>query len=187
MTLYQSQGCRQGCFASKSLLAYTFAACDWIRMKLHMVVPRIKKLYCMLKSCFGQKSLPAHNFSVYGWIAMKLAMVVISRCVECKIRNFKSKVKLKLTVMGCFLNVWTHSFAANRHKECWLGCSPYQDNSLHAIIMAFILIYQGVHCCTKVCNLHLEISPIKVWPLTGCDSLEWKGIYKNYVPFTDQL
>ena len=24
-----------------------------------------------------------------------------------------------------------------------------------------ILIYQGVHCCTKVCNLHLDASPSK--------------------------
>ena len=24
-----------------------------------------------------------------------------------------------------------------------------------------ILIYQGVHCCTNVCYLHLDISPLK--------------------------
>ena len=54
-----------------------------------------------------------------------------------------------------------------------------------------ILIYQGVHCCTKVCNLHLDDSPSKSrdnqmhW--TRSNSLKWKGIYKNYEPFTDQL
>ena len=54
-----------------------------------------------------------------------------------------------------------------------------------------ILIYQGVHCCTKVCNLHLDDSPSKSrdnrmhW--TRSNLLKWKGIYKNYEPFTDQL
>ena len=54
-----------------------------------------------------------------------------------------------------------------------------------------ILIYQGVHCCTKVCNLHLDDSPSKSrdnrkhW--TRCNLLEWKGIYNNCEPFTDQL
>ena len=53
-----------------------------------------------------------------------------------------------------------------------------------------ILIYQGVHCCTKVYNLHLDDSPSKSdnrmhW--TRSNLLKWKGIYKNYEPFTDQL
>ena len=54
-----------------------------------------------------------------------------------------------------------------------------------------ILIYQGVYCCTKVCNLHLDDSLSKSrdnrmhW--TRCNLLKWKGIYKNYEPFTDQL
>ena len=30
---------------------------------------------------------------------------------------------------------------------------------------ATILIYQGVYCCTKVCNLHLDDSPSK-----SCDN-----------------
>ena len=29
------------------------------------------------------------------------------------------------------------------------------------ILSPFILIYQGVHCCTKACNLHLDDSPSK--------------------------
>ena len=46
-------------------------------------------------------------------------------------------------------------------------------------------------CCTKVCNLHLDDSFSKSrdnrmhW--TRCNLLKWKGIYKNYEPFTDQL
>ena len=63
---------------------------------------------------------------------------------------------------------------------------------MHSIVTTFsILIYQGVHCCTKVCNLHLDDSPSKSrdnrmhW--TRSNLLKWKGIYKNYEPFTDQL
>ena len=61
----------------------------------------------------------------------------------------------------------------------------------YAVICAHILIYQGVYCCTKVCNLHLDDSPSKSrdnrmhW--TRSNLLKWKGIYKNYEPFTDQL
>ena len=50
-----------------------------------------------------------------------------------------------------------------------------------------ILIYQGVHCCIKVCNIHPDISPPKSrdnrmhW--TRCNLLEGKGIYENYEPF----
>ena len=72
---------------------------------------------------------------------------------------------------------------------------PCVTDGLHAefqwFTMLYILIYQGVHCCTKVCNLHLDDSPSKSrdnrmhW--TQWNLLEWKGIYKNCEPFTDQL
>ena len=51
------------------------------------------------------------------------------------------------------------------------------------IQMKPILIYQGVYCCTKVCNLHLDDSFSKsrdnwmYW--TRCNLLKWKGIYKK--------
>ena len=53
-----------------------------------------------------------------------------------------------------------------------------------------ILIYQGIHCYTKVCNLHLDVSSSKsmtIKALNRYNLLKWKGIYKNYEPFTDQL
>ena len=59
------------------------------------------------------------------------------------------------------------------------------------VVLKSILIYQGVHCCTKVCNLHLDDSLSKSrdnrmhW--TRCNLLKWKGSSKNYELFTDQL
>ena len=59
------------------------------------------------------------------------------------------------------------------------------------VITTCIWIYQGFHCCTKVCNLHLDVSSSKSrdnwmhW--RRCNLLKWKGIYKNYEPFTDQF
>ena len=59
------------------------------------------------------------------------------------------------------------------------------------LLYTSILIYQGVYCCTKVCNLHLDDSFSKSrdnrmhW--TRCNLLKWKGIYNNYESFTDQL
>ena len=75
-----------------------------------------------------------------------------------------------------FFQFWGHNF----HLSC-----------LKLVGVRSILIYLGVHCCTKVCNLLLDISSIKKrdnWiPWTEGCLLAWKGIYKNYVPFTDQL
>ena len=45
-----------------------------------------------------------------------------------------------------------------------------------------ILIYQGVHCCTNVCYLHLDISPLKsvtiVWDFISVHkALQWALYY----------
>ena len=77
--------------------------------------------------------------------------------------------------MKC-LKLWSTDHEMSRFA--FLGCGG-------------ILIYQGVYCCTKVCNLHLDDSlsksPDNRMHWTRCNLLKWKGIYKNYEPFTDQL
>ena len=76
----------------------------------------------------------------------------------------------------------------------WAYCETQLNLEFLSLIVICpwpILIYQGVHCCTKVCNLHLDDSSSKSrdnrmhW--TRCNLLKWKGIYNNYESFTDQL
>ena len=54
-----------------------------------------------------------------------------------------------------------HSWEVSGHTvySCLIICiddvGPWWCKANH------ILIYQGVHCCTNVCYLHLDISPLK--------------------------
>ena len=55
----------------------------------------------------------------------------------------------------------------------WVECLCIEQ-AIH--LWKYILIYQGVDHCTKVCDLHLDISLIKN-----------RKHKKSYLPFTDQL
>ena len=46
--------------------------------------------------------------------------------------------------------------------------------------LAFILIYQGIHCCTKVCNLQLQTVRV----VTQRESSGWLSLYSEYCEVT---